>query len=1124
MAIENTTTVKSVTSGTQLSSVGTVKTVVGLVKAVDTNGVERVLQVGDKVYANETIFTSADGAVIVEFQNGSYLDLPRSAHIVLDPEIYSAGGQKSIEQEAQDEAARIARAIAEGRDPNAEVGATAAGGNVGDEGSSTPLVIDFNNTQGNVTSGFPTGPISLSFPPPQEELPPTEPVATVAPENFLPSAGNIQIAVDEDDISFQEQAAPGWLAAFEIANGADASFFNAPGNSDLELAAGDDLPDPSPTIISGLLNIDFGGDGAGDIKFDIAQDLTFNSLPIESGGEALQYWVSADGHTLVGYITVTEFNGESASTFNKIIFSAEITDPATGAYTYTQYGVLDHSGLNVEDNILITLSFTVNDSNGDEANGTLSIDVDDDVPVGNQNSLPAYAVQEDALLGGNPEGDSQTTTQTILGTDVASLVDAGADAPVAISLNLALLGEDGSLEGIDTGLNQTTDGVAYDIVWHVNEITGALEGIVDGGANDGGIVFTITVSGDDFVFELKDNIDHAVAPAGDDDTETLSLDGVFIATDTDGDAVAVAGGITVTIENDVPITTGVNLVFDETLSEIKAASGEVDVASVLAYVNLAHIAGGFDLDALNAAQGTVTGASTGGADGFVKFAFDMESGTSSGLTTSITDLQITWVQVSDSLILGVTGYNSSDSTYTGVALSLHMDEATGLFTVIQYQALTNPIGGTSYDELLSSAVSIDYVVIDGDGDKTSGAATFNFNDDGLLANTDIITASAVGSVTGNLLTNDVAGVDGINVTSITVDGVVHNLVNGTVTVTVATHRVTGGGPPVTYEDTLTVNSDGSYTYTITYYDANTVIPPVSYTIMDGDGDISTASLEFQLVNTAFLVANTNNPGGGSTVADEQTVNVFITNDDVTLSKSVTVGDQEGQQDLPLVFDQDVVFAPNSSYTVVVDHVSGAGHTNITEFTLYDKNGDGVVLNEPNNGNDNTSLSADGASSNATYDGVIYDLNVDGAGVVNASDAIGYDLGSKSGGDILDDGTVLILDSANSNNTSFSLDFSDLPINGVDDLFGVVKTIDISGSGTNEDNTILLTAQDVLDLGDGGDYTLFVTGDVGDTVDLTGFAPAPVPVVTVDGVDYNSYQTTISGHMVTLNIEQEVSVT
>ena len=185
MAIENTTTVKAVTSGTQLSSVGTVKTVVGLVKAVDANGAERVLQVGDKVFANETIITSADGGVIIEFPNGSHLDLPRSAHIMLDPEIYSASASKSIEQEASDEAARIARAIAEGRDPNAVADPAAAGGETGDEGTTTPLVVDFDNTQGNVTSGFPTGPISLSFPQPQEELPPTTittppPVVTVS--------------------------------------------------------------------------------------------------------------------------------------------------------------------------------------------------------------------------------------------------------------------------------------------------------------------------------------------------------------------------------------------------------------------------------------------------------------------------------------------------------------------------------------------------------------------------------------------------------------------------------------------------------------------------------------------------------------------------------------------------------------------------------------------------------------------------------------------------------------------------------------------------------------------------------------------------------------------------------
>ncbi len=194
MAIDKATTAKAVTSGTQLSSVGTVKTIVGQVKAVDANGAERVLQVGDKVYANETIITSADGGVIIEFPNGNHLDLPRSAHIMLDPEIYAASSAKPAEQEAQDEAARIARAIAEGRDPTAEAAAAAAGGEAGDEGTTTPLVIDFNNTQGDVTSGYPTGPISLSFPPPQEELPPTIETTPVLPVVSV----NVEVKVDTE--------------------------------------------------------------------------------------------------------------------------------------------------------------------------------------------------------------------------------------------------------------------------------------------------------------------------------------------------------------------------------------------------------------------------------------------------------------------------------------------------------------------------------------------------------------------------------------------------------------------------------------------------------------------------------------------------------------------------------------------------------------------------------------------------------------------------------------------------------------------------------------------------------------------------------------------------------------
>ena len=437
MAIEHTTTTKAVASGTHLTSIGTVKTVIGLVKAVDENGVERVLQVGDKVYANETIFTSADGAVIVEFQDGTHLDLPRSTHIVLDADIYSP--KPSLEQQAADEAARIEKAIAEGRDPTLVTDAAAAGGTVGDEGTSTPLVIDFNNTQGNVTSGYPTGPISVAFPPPQEELPPVEVVPASAPVNSIPTAGETPIAVDEDDINPQERSTPGWLEEFAIANGSNNNFFNAPGvgatdGNDLptDEGPGDNLPDPSPTVVSGVLNAGFGADGVGDIKFDTAQPLVFNGLPIESGGQPVQYWVSGDGHTVVGFITITEYDGEGGYSYNKIIFSAEITDSSTGAYSFTLYGQLDHPVVNTEDNILLNLNFTITDSNGDTAGGVLSVNVDDDGPIAVGSDAGVLSEATDGL-GNNVLSGAQDIARAAFGAESNS--DLGNDALPSVSIS-----------------------------------------------------------------------------------------------------------------------------------------------------------------------------------------------------------------------------------------------------------------------------------------------------------------------------------------------------------------------------------------------------------------------------------------------------------------------------------------------------------------------------------------------------------------------------------------------------------------------------------------------------------------------------------------------------------------
>jgi hypothetical protein len=172
----NNAVTKEVPTSTKVQAIGTVKTVVGEVKAVDPSGTERLLQAGDKVYPNETIMTAVGALVLIEFINGTHLDLPSASQIVLDSEVFdpsllSEGGGVAGEGLT---AEQIQEMIARGEDPTAIAEATAAGAGAGDEGGASFIVVGFNDSRGAVTSGFNTigipGPESTTF----TELPPVE--------------------------------------------------------------------------------------------------------------------------------------------------------------------------------------------------------------------------------------------------------------------------------------------------------------------------------------------------------------------------------------------------------------------------------------------------------------------------------------------------------------------------------------------------------------------------------------------------------------------------------------------------------------------------------------------------------------------------------------------------------------------------------------------------------------------------------------------------------------------------------------------------------------------------------------------------------------------------------------
>ncbi|MGI4849156.1 MAG: retention module-containing protein, partial [Janthinobacterium lividum] len=153
------TTAKSVASGTRAGGIGTVKTIVGTVTATDASGVQRTLQVGDVVHANDVIMTSAAGAVLVEFTDGSHVDLGRSSQIALDDTIFNPA--TAVSQQASVES--IQAQIAAGADPTQVTDATAAGpGPAGNEGH-TFVSVAQDAAQGQVTSGFDTTGISSTL-------------------------------------------------------------------------------------------------------------------------------------------------------------------------------------------------------------------------------------------------------------------------------------------------------------------------------------------------------------------------------------------------------------------------------------------------------------------------------------------------------------------------------------------------------------------------------------------------------------------------------------------------------------------------------------------------------------------------------------------------------------------------------------------------------------------------------------------------------------------------------------------------------------------------------------------------------------------------------------------------
>ena len=145
-------------------AVGIVGAIFGTVKAVAGNGAERLLHLGDRVFANELIVTADLSGISIEFSNGGRVDLGRNSEAVLDSDLYGPAEVDRAELVSAVEAAQ--RAILAGADPAAILGAPAAGGGGGGEDLSSevnpPPIIERTGLQVTPESGFETEGLVLS--------------------------------------------------------------------------------------------------------------------------------------------------------------------------------------------------------------------------------------------------------------------------------------------------------------------------------------------------------------------------------------------------------------------------------------------------------------------------------------------------------------------------------------------------------------------------------------------------------------------------------------------------------------------------------------------------------------------------------------------------------------------------------------------------------------------------------------------------------------------------------------------------------------------------------------------------------------------------------------------------
>lgn len=322
--------------------------------------------------------------------------------------------------------------------------------------------------------------------------------------------------------------------------------------------------DNGPILVNGTLSHDYGADGEGA-----------TTLLLDSGAPSgFKYTLDATGKIL----TISQLQDGNYVDVIKVTLS----DTSSGNYTVEQVHAIDHappSGnppVANENNLSLNIGYRVTDGDGDHADGTLKITVNDDSPTVTTATVSGY-VDEDALSNHDVDGvplrpgevDGPALGWSAVSTgSLGALFNPGADTPLHYSML-------NSSAAINTLISQNlkSDGVALSYSVSGDTLTAYIEAGGGSGYQSGQDtpVFTLQIATDGtYTFTLLNELDHpkldGQGNGNNENTLTINFGGLVHAADHDGDPVNASGPavFNITVLDDMPSIAlgGGNLIVD----------------------------------------------------------------------------------------------------------------------------------------------------------------------------------------------------------------------------------------------------------------------------------------------------------------------------------------------------------------------------------------------------------------------------------------------------------------------------------------------------------------------------------------------------------------------------------